>query len=668
MTHMNIPLITVSSQRGTNNSFDVTTVGFDTEKQYTVAEFNQALKKADEKWVSEIWDGISYPNDIVFVTIENLHNAPCTYRFNFSDTQYHSIQEIVALSPTPINASISKDEAIEMLNNAGIAASKQDKTFAYELGHSAPFTVVHLDISTEERKNAVSEALKNVINNILGERNNGSQPYKNLLEQIKPTTEFMHASQGHLSCLEYALRNAETDKELCASMLDSIKRSENDLTAVVTIKGYECLPKDTWEDHGVTYNIAQSVDDPSFYYARATDGKITKDYEYDHEPSREKVMSNHADKLSEDYMDRYEAEHGADGYRAFSDPKTQERAENIRQMQDISNTADLSAKRGNKTNQNQEERKMNISAKVTPLDREDSLKGLASVTINGSFVISSIRVYAGENGLFAKMPQTRDYSGNYRDLVFPITKEAREQLNNTIIEQYAVASKIAGMTDKEKESYVSEYELAKEMGKPVNEQDTALYKALRSDGEQEKPEKIALSVSLRQANGEHIRATGQITINDSFVVSNIKVVEGEKGLFVSMPSYQDQYGDYHDIAFPVKKDVRMQLDNTVLGKYNDFFAERSGVALSELGEKGDVSFFNKLNNKFAEKVMAELDARGIKYSAKRLDTTSIAVAKKDDGAYREAVSAAKPPKEKTESEPSELSAKQEAPPHKRKGR
>ena len=323
-----VPLITVSGQSGTNNSFDVTSVGFDTEKQYTVAEFNQTLKKANEKW-QENWDGLSYPNNTVIVTVENLHNEPCTYRVNLTDADYNSIQDIVDLSPTPMHASISTEKAIEVLNKAeanareqGLDTVKQDKTFAYEVGSSAPFNVVHLDISMEGRKYAVSEALKDIIDAYYTDgrqSNDMAQPYKNLLEQIKPEAEFIHASQGHLECLKFALRNPQEDKELCMSMLDSIKQAENNLTPVVIIKGYECIPKDIWEDHGVTYKIGQCVDDMSFYYARATDGTVTRDYEYDHEPSRENVMSDHADKLAEEAIDRHEAEYGADGRRAFPD-------------------------------------------------------------------------------------------------------------------------------------------------------------------------------------------------------------------------------------------------------------------------------------------------------------------------------------------------------------
>lgn len=314
------PLITVSSQKGTNNPFDVTSVGFDTEKKYTVSEFNQALKTANEKW-QENWDGISYPSNIVIVTVENLHSDPCSYRINLTDADYNSIQDIVEMLPTPMHASHSTEKAIEILNKAEtntheqeIDTAKQDKTYAYDIG----FTVVKLDIGTEERKKAVSEALKNVINNFFGEKNDMSQPYKNLLEQIKSDTEFIHASEGHLNSLKYALRNAESNKELCLSMLDSVKNAERNPEKTVVIKGYACLQKDAWEEHGVKFTIGLSVDDTSFYYARATDGKVTRDYEYDHEPSREKVISDHTDKLAEEDIDRGEAIYGADGYLAFS--------------------------------------------------------------------------------------------------------------------------------------------------------------------------------------------------------------------------------------------------------------------------------------------------------------------------------------------------------------
>lgn len=258
-----------------------------------------------------------------YAEIQQSESFACSVEFNF-DTDKAQIYEVNGgkggIAEDDRNddnisfTNVKISEYVRSLKHEATEKNSMDKTYAY----GAVYTVVMLDIGTEERKNAVSEALKSTINKF-SEKNHMSQPYKNLLEDIKPDTEYLHASQGHLSCLKYALRYAETNKELCLAMLDSIKHSEKEPKPVIIIKGYECLPKDKWEDHGVTYSIGQSVDDPSFYYARATDGKITRDYEYDHEPSRENVMSDHTDKLSEEQIDRYEAEYGADGNRVFPD-------------------------------------------------------------------------------------------------------------------------------------------------------------------------------------------------------------------------------------------------------------------------------------------------------------------------------------------------------------
>ncbi len=312
--------------------------------------------------------------------------------------------------------------------------------------------------------------------------------------------------------------------------------------------------------------------------------------------------------------------------------------------------------------QNKEEFKMNITVKVTPLEREDNLKGLASININGSFAVNSIRIYASENGLFVKMPQDKDYNGEFHDIVFPITKEAREQINNAIIEQYAAVGKIANMSDTEKEAFITEYELATEMGKPASEREQAIYKTIKSDSDTIAPEKCSLNVTLREVNGEHTKAKGQVVINDTIVISNIRVIESDKGSFVAMPSYQNQFGDYQDIAFPITKEAREQLNNAVISKYNSLSAERKGLKLSELGEKDDISY-HSLNNKFAEKVMEQLDTEGVKYAAKITDKTLIAVNKADNERFKSAVEKSRPPQERNEEQPEK---KNEVPPKKPK--
>jgi len=60
----------------------------------------------------------------------------------------------------------------------------------------------------------------------------------------------------------------------------------------------------------------------------------------------------------------------------------------------------------------------------------------ASVTVNDMIAINGIQVIDGKNGLFAQMPQTKDAKGEYRDIAFPVTKELRQQLNDTVLAKY----------------------------------------------------------------------------------------------------------------------------------------------------------------------------------------------------------------------------------------
>ena len=62
-------------------------------------------------------------------------------------------------------------------------------------------------------------------------------------------------------------------------------------------------------------------------------------------------------------------------------------------------------------------------------------------------------------------------------------------------------------------------------------------------------------------------AYASIRIADSFVVDNIKLVAGEKGIMVDMPSIKGADGKYHDIAFPITAAFRTKLNETVIGAY-----------------------------------------------------------------------------------------------------
>lgn len=64
-----------------------------------------------------------------------------------------------------------------------------------------------------------------------------------------------------------------------------------------------------------------------------------------------------------------------------------------------------------------------------------------------------------------------------------------------------------------------------------------------------------------------LKAVASITIDDCFVIHDIKILEGENGLFIGMPSRKTAEGDYKDIAHPLNSETRDLLRNLILTAY-----------------------------------------------------------------------------------------------------
>ena len=64
-----------------------------------------------------------------------------------------------------------------------------------------------------------------------------------------------------------------------------------------------------------------------------------------------------------------------------------------------------------------------------------------------------------------------------------------------------------------------------------------------------------------------MRAIVSVTFDNEFVVHDIKVIEGEKGLFIAMPSRKAADGEYRDIAHPINSSTRDMIQNIILAKY-----------------------------------------------------------------------------------------------------
>ena len=89
-------------------------------------------------------------------------------------------------------------------------------------------------------------------------------------------------------------------------------------------------------------------------------------------------------------------------------------------------------------------------------------------------------------------------------------------------------------------------------------------------------------VRVRRVTKEgKMKAVVSITIDDEFVVHDIKVIEGEKGLFIAMPSRKATDGEYRDIAHPINSTTRDRIQTIILSKYQEAMDEEPEDIITE---------------------------------------------------------------------------------------
>lgn len=70
-----------------------------------------------------------------------------------------------------------------------------------------------------------------------------------------------------------------------------------------------------------------------------------------------------------------------------------------------------------------------------------------------------------------------------------------------------------------------------------------------------------------------LKAVVSVTMDEEFVVHDIKVIEGEKGLFIAMPSKKTLDGEYRDVAHPINSGTRERIQRIILEKYEESLQE-----------------------------------------------------------------------------------------------
>ena len=184
---------------------------------------------------------------------------------------------------------------------------------------------------------------------------------------------------------------------------------------------------------------------------------------------------------------------------------------------------------------------MKYNIRINEVKSEDSnIKAFATVTFADSILVRNIAIIKRHDSdeFFVSMPSYRTNDVNergepiYRDVCNPITKEFYDELCQNILNAFNERQSIG------------------KNGIDIGT-DTA-------------PLRFTVKVTPMKREDSSLRGLGRIYLEDNFVISNVKMVEGKNGMFISMPDYRtDKYKDgkpvYREIAYPVTKEFREQL-------------------------------------------------------------------------------------------------------------
>lgn len=238
---------------------------------------------------------------------------------------------------------------------------------------------------------------------------------------------------------------------------------------------------------------------------------------------------------------------------------------------------------------------------MSKLEGEGPAKAIATLVVNGEFAVHGVKVVEGRNGLYAAMPSERQGNGEYKDVVFPVTSEARTAIENAMLDAY---EKLSASPEKNLKNDIAAPE------KPVS--------------------KVYAQMHEVNSDKTQTKAAGQLTIDSCLVVTGVKLNEGtntqgQTKNFVAMPAKMNENGTYNDVAHPITADFHNTIDKSVMASVNNIGRyEYKGVKYEELGENPVKSA--AFHPKFADKLMAQLDKAGIPYQAKCAERTIISVA------------------------------------------
>lgn len=175
------------------------------------------------------------------------------------------------------------------------------------------------------------------------------------------------------------------------------------------------------------------------------------------------------------------------------------------------------------------EENMNLRLQNFRMVEDGNRLALADVVLNECLIIHGIQLMDSVKGKFVKMPSIKGKDNQYRDVAFPVTKEARDQINHLVLE---------------------EYERICNLEKGFDAED--------------------FSIRTFPAEGkDKFMGYASVTLQGAIAINGIKIMNGENGLFVSMPAWTKRDGSFQSFCAPLTKDTAKDLSCAIILQYQN---------------------------------------------------------------------------------------------------
>ena len=198
-----------------------------------------------------------------------------------------------------------------------------------------------------------------------------------------------------------------------------------------------------------------------------------------------------------------------------------------------------------------------LDVRVHPIENpKGDTRAFASVAINDLIAIRGVRVIEDKKGLFVAMPRSYDAkTGKHHDIAFPMTGTLRRDITKAVL-------------DENKQQLALP---AQERGYKKPEAAVDVDKEMESVKNMEIAENVKLDIRVFPIDDPQgsTKAFASISVDGLISIRSARVVEGDEGLFVAMPHTQDKYLNYHDVAFPLTRELRDVISEKVIDKFEN---------------------------------------------------------------------------------------------------